>query len=44
MSHKMELLVISSWIYSGLSNFERFDVRTTWNSTEEYEENPILKL
>jgi hypothetical protein len=30
--------------YSGPSNFERFDVRTTWNSNKKFEENPVLKL
>jgi hypothetical protein len=30
--------------YSGPSNFERFDVRTTWNSNKNFEENPVLKL
>jgi hypothetical protein len=30
--------------YSGPSNFERFDVRTTWNSKKKFEENPVLKL
>jgi hypothetical protein len=31
-------------IYSGPSNFERFDVRTTLNWNKEFEENPVLKL
>jgi hypothetical protein len=31
-------------MYSGPSNFERFDVRTTWNSNKKFEENPVLKL
>jgi hypothetical protein len=31
-------------MYSGHSNFERFDVRTTWNSNKKFEENPGLKL
>jgi alpha-N-acetylglucosamine transferase len=30
--------------YSGFLNFERFDVRTTWNSNKKFEENPVLKL
>jgi hypothetical protein len=30
--------------YSGPSNFERFDFRTTWNSNKKFEENPVLKL
>jgi hypothetical protein len=31
-------------MYSRPSNFERFDIRTTWNSNKKFEENPILKL
>jgi hypothetical protein len=30
--------------YSGPSNCEQFDVRTTWNSNKKFEENPVLKL
>jgi hypothetical protein len=30
--------------YSEPSNFERFDVRTTWNSNKKFDENPVLKL
>jgi hypothetical protein len=30
--------------YSGPSNFEQFDVRTTWNSNKKFEENPGLKV
>jgi hypothetical protein len=31
-------------VYTGSSNFKRFDVRTTWNSNTKFEENSVLKL
>jgi hypothetical protein len=31
-------------VYSGPPNFERFDVRTTWNTNKKFAENPVLKL
>jgi hypothetical protein len=46
--YRLRFLVFNIYIYiyihSEPSNFERFDVRTTWNSNKKFEENPVLKL
>jgi hypothetical protein len=44
MGKKLHITYNPLFIYSGPPNFERFDVRKTWNSNKKFDENPVLRL